>query len=85
MISAIIKAFLEVLKPITEEVLFKSLMKISDHISELESSLLVEEGRPLDEQDDVYIPMLKAQLKIAVEAFLRQRQVGAVKNATPVA
>lgn len=56
--------------------LTNKLMAHVNAIAELERKLNAEYAKPLDLQDDLVIPYLEGQLKIELEAFDRQLQVG---------
>lgn len=45
-------------------------------IAEFERKLNAEYAKPLDLQDDLLIPYLEGQLRVELEAFNRQLQVG---------
>ena len=47
-----------------------------NNIAEYEKKLNAEYAKPLDLQDDILIPYLEGLLKVELEAFDRQLQIG---------
>lgn len=74
--TSILTSVMTLAGKILDITLTNKLMAHVNAIAELERKLNAEYTKPLDLQDDLVIPYLEGQLKIELEAFDRQLQVG---------
>lgn len=74
--TSILTSVMTLAGKILDITLTNKLMAHVNAIAELERKLNAEYAKPLDLQDDLVIPYLEGQLKIELEAFDRQLQVG---------
>jgi len=74
--ASILQTVMTLAGKVLDITLTNKLMAHVKAIAEFERKLNAEYAKPLDLQDDLLIPYLEGQLRVELEAFDRQLQVG---------